>query len=172
MLKIEPKVRVDEIASVLEGIVDAVVARVVEGNAERLLHLRQVEVIRVVRGRRRVIVRVYITVSQSFCGSSSRSLTANIIDATAAVVVVRRFDVVTAHVSGLIADLHNARGKLGIGDGRVRVVVASVASSCGTANLDLVEAAIIHVICELGVVVDGVVVGFDAVGAEQVSQNT
>jgi len=131
----------------LESKVDTVVARVVDRHTERLLDVAQVEVVRVARVRGGVLVWV-----------------ADVVDAAAAVVVVRRFDIVTAHVLRFVADLHDTRSQFGLSDGRVSVVVAPVAFSSRAASSDLVEAAAKHVVCKLGIAVDGVVVSFDAVG--------
>jgi hypothetical protein len=100
------------------------------------------------------------------------SLTANIVDTAATVVVVWRLDVVTAHVGSLVADLHHTGRQLRISDWCIGIVVAGIASSCGAADFDLVKAAVVHVVGELGIVVDGVVVGFDTVGAREVSQDS
>lgn len=91
----------------------------------------------------------------------------DVVHAAPAVVVVRRLDVVAAHVGGFVADLQYAGSQLGVRNGRVRVVVACVSFGGGAAQLDLVQAAVVHVIGEFGVVVDGVIVGFDAVGARR-----
>lgn len=153
VLEIKPEVGVDEVAGVLERVVDTVGARVVERHSEGLLHLWQIEVVRVVRRWRGVVIFV-----------------SDVIDTAAAVVVVRRLDVVSAHVSRFVAELHDAGGQSSLRDGRVGVVVAGVAFGCGAAQLDLVEAAIVHVVGEFGIGVNRVVVGFDAVGAGNVSQ--
>lgn len=89
MLKIQPEIGVDEITSVLELVVNAVVARVVESHTQCLLHLRQIEVIRVVRWGCGIIVRVYTERSvNALVGCMLASLTADVIDTAAAIVVV------------------------------------------------------------------------------------
>jgi hypothetical protein len=153
VLQIKPEVRVDEVSAVLEGVVDGVGAGVVECDAEGFLNLGQVEVIGVVRRRSGVIVTV-----------------ADIIDTASAVVVVRRLDVVAAHIGGFVADLKNARGQLGLCDRRVGREVACVASGCSATDLDLVETSIVHGVCKLRIRIDGVVVCFDSVGADGVSR--
>lgn len=87
-----------------------------------------------------------------------------IIHSSSAVVVVRRLDIITAHVCSLITNLQNSWGQLNSGDGSINVVIASVAFSRCSAKLDLVLAAVKHVIGEFGVRVDGVVVCLDTVG--------
>lgn len=56
VLQVKPEVGVDEVACVLERVVDAVVAGVVEGYAEGFLDFGQVEVVWVVGGWGGVVV--------------------------------------------------------------------------------------------------------------------
>ena len=147
MLKIQPEVRVNEVAAVLESIVDAVAAGIVESDTKSFLHFRQIEVLGVVGWRSRILVWV-----------------SDVVDTTSTVVVVWGFDIIAAHVGGFVTDLQYPRCQFSLCDGRVCMVVAGVAFSCGTADLDLVQTAVVHVIGKLGVRVNGVVVGFDAVG--------
>src|SRR5690242_11689852 len=112
MLQIEPKIRIDEVSRVLESIVNTVAARVIKSDAKGLLHLWQVEIVRIVRRRRWVVVWV-----------------AYVVDPASAVVVVWRFDVITAHVGSLVADLQHPRRQLSIRNRRIYMVVARIAFS-------------------------------------------
>jgi len=147
ILQVESVIRVDEVSRILELVVNAIVSRVVEGNTKRLLYLWQVEIIGIQASWSRV------------CGRMT-----DIISTASRVKVVRRFDVVSAHVGGLVANLQIAWSQFGLGDGSICVVVGSVAFGRGPTEGNLVETAVEHVICKLGVRIDCIVVCLDAVG--------
>lgn len=147
ILQIQPKIRIYKIPRILKRIVNPIITRVIQRNAQRLLHFSQIQILGVVRRGRGIVVAV-----------------PDIVHASAGVVVVRRLDVVATHVCGFVADLQNAGGELCRSDLRVDVVEAGVAL-CGCAAVcDLVEASVDHFVGEFGVGVDGGVVGFYAVG--------
>lgn len=76
---------------------------------------------------------------------------ANIVDTASAVVVVWGLDVITAHIGSFVTDLQDTRSQLVLGDGRSGIVVACIAFGCSTTDLDLIETAIVHAVCKLGV---------------------
>lgn len=80
-----------------------------------------------------------------------RCTVANIVDSASTIVVVWRFDVIPAHVGGLVADLQHPRRQLSICDRRIYMIIARIAFSCGSADLDLVQASVVHIVCKLGV---------------------
>lgn len=61
MLQIESKVWIDKVSRVLESIVNTVAARVIKSDAKGLLHLRQVEIVRIVRRWRWIVVLLRIS---------------------------------------------------------------------------------------------------------------
>ena len=112
-----------------------------------MLNLCLIEIGRVIRRWGRVVVRM-----------------ADVINTTSTIVVVRRFDVIATHVCRLVADLLHAWGQFFLGDRGIGVIVAGVAFGSGAAKTNLVEASVEHVVCKLGIRIDGVVVCFDTVG--------
>ena len=75
--------------------------------------------------------------------------------------VVDTLNVVTAHRLRLTADGED--GRVGLGRDGSRIVVFTVCGS-SAARLDLSKAAIGHGVCEVSVVVYGVVVGLNSIG--------
>lgn len=75
--------------------------------------------------------------------------------------VVDTLNIITAHRLRLTADGED--GRVGLGRNRRRIVVFTVCGS-SAARLDLSKAAIGHCVCEVCIVVYGVVVGLDSIG--------
>jgi len=89
---------------------------------------------------------------------------ADVIDSASTVVVVWGLDVVTAHVCGFVADLQLAWSQFRLGDWGINMVVGRISLRSSAAESNLVETAVVHVVRELGVRVNGIVVRLDAVG--------
>jgi hypothetical protein len=134
ILEIAKEVVVDEISSSLESIVNVIVRlSVIDANTQSILHPTHVEEVREILGRSRVIAGM-----------------SDIIGSPARVLVVRTFDIVSAHI--LCFGAKSLGGK---------VVLTSLSGFA--AVLDVLEASAAHVQCKFHVVVDGVVDGFDTV---------
>ena len=88
---------------------------------------------------------------------------ADVIHAATTVEVVRRLDIVAAHIRRLVADLHYARCQLGCSDWCIGMVVGDVALGTGTAETNLIQAPVEHVVGKFGVGINGVIVGLDAI---------
>ena len=135
ILEILEETVVDKISSGLESIVNVIVGfGVVDTNTKSVLDFSHVEEVREVLRRSRVITGV-----SDIVGSSAR------------VLVVRSFDIVSAHILGF-----GAEGLSG------KVVLTRFSGFA--AVLDGFEASAVHVQGELHVVVDGIVDCLDAIG--------
>lgn len=90
----------------------------------------------------------------------------DVVNTSSTVIIVRRLHVVTAHIGRFGTQRSNTK----VADSRFRddgVIVRGAVVEVGrslSAALDLLQASVEHVVGELGIIVDRIVVGLDAVG--------
>ena len=131
--------------------VDIGLISVVDTDTDSVLDLCQVKVV-LVEGRRRWI----------------RDRMPDVVYTASSIEVIRRLNIVSAHVRSFRAEGGNA----GVGGGCIRNLTAIISSwnvasidrcSCCFAKSDLIEATVQHEVRELSIAVNCVVVGFDAI---------